>query len=222
VGVTVPPECINVVLDGSSPHYCEADVSAVLSECERSDVVVLGPGMSTTPDAAEFLTGMLSGLRTLRRKTILDADALTIIANGALGLEGIPAIITPHPGEASRLLRATDGEVQRDRFEAVRALWRRYGVVSLLKGAGTLVYGEGRGLLIPRGTPYLATAGSGDVLSGVIAACYHRCGSAVDAAALGAYIHARAGEEASALTGGAVLASEVAGAVPRVVGELER
>ncbi len=222
IGPQVPAESMNIVLEGGSPHYTARDVPTVLSACERSDVVVLGPGIGTAPEVVEFVQGVLLGLRALERKTVLDADALTIVAQTGVDLRGIPAIITPHPGEATRLLRGSEGEVQADRFSAVRALWERYRVVSLLKGAGTLVYADGRGRLVPRGTPYLATAGSGDVLSGVIAACFHRCPSALDAAALGAYIHACAGERASTLSGGPVLASEVAACVSAVVGALER
>lgn len=218
----IPPECMHVVLEGTSAHYTTRDVPAVLSACERSDVVVLGPGIGTAAEVVEFVHGVLLGLRTLERKTVIDADALTVVAQSGVDLRGIPAIITPHPGEATRLLKGREGDVQADRFSVVRALWERYRVVSLLKGAGTLVYAEGRGRLIPRGTPYLATAGSGDVLSGVIAACFHRCESAVDAAALGAYIHACAGERASVLSGGPVLASEVAACISAVVGALER
>ncbi len=221
-GPAVPAECINVLLDGHGTQYTAADIPSVLSACERSDVVVLGPGIGTDPEVAEFVKGVLAGLRALKRKTVIDADALTIIAQAGLDLREIPAIITPHPGEAKRLLVGREGEVQSDRFSAVRALWERYGVVSLLKGAGTLIYGESGGRLVSRGTPYLATAGSGDVLSGVIAACFHRCASAVDSASLGAYIHACAGEKASAITGGPVLASEVAASVSSIVGALER
>ncbi len=222
VGPQVPAECMNVVLEGTHPHYTTRDIPTVLSACERADVVVLGPGIGTAPDVVEFVQGVLFGLRTLERKTVVDADALTIVAQTGVDLRGIPAIITPHPGEATRLLSGREGDVQADRFSAVRALWERYRVVSLLKGAGTLLYAEGRGRLVPRGTPYLATAGSGDVLSGIVAACFHRFPSALDAATLGAYIHACAGERASALSGGPVLASEVAACVSPVVGALER
>ncbi len=222
VGPQAPAEGMNIVLEGSSAHYTVRDVPRVVSACDAADVVVLGPGIGTTPEAHEFVLGVLLGLRTLQRKAVIDADALTIVARSGVDLRGIPAIITPHPGEAARLLSGRDGDVQADRFSSVRALWERYGVVSLLKGAGTLVYAEGRGRLVPRGTPYLATAGSGDVLSGVIAACFHRCNSALDAAALGAYVHACAGERASALSGGPILASEVAACVPGVIGALER
>lgn len=221
-GPSVPAECMHVVLQGAEPFFTGADLRAVLPACERADVVVLGPGIGLEPSVAEFLTGLIAHLRSLKRPTVIDADALTLVVQEGVELRGLPAVITPHPGEASRMLGVSPGTVQGDRFAAVRALWERYGVVSLLKGSGTLVYGDRRGRLIARGTPYLATAGSGDVLSGVIAACLYRLNDALDAAALGAYIHARAGERASLESGGPILASEIALAASRVVGELER
>jgi NAD(P)H-hydrate epimerase len=221
-GPCVPAECMHVVMQGAEPFFTEADRAVVFPACERADVVVLGPGMGVAPSVAEFLTGLIAYLCSLKRRTVIDADALTLVAQIGLDLRGLPCVITPHPGEATRMLGVLPRTVQSDRFAAVRALWERYGVVSLLKGAGTLVYGEGRGRVITRGTPYLATAGSGDVLSGVIAACFHRSNDALDAAALGAYIHARAGELASREGGGPILASEIARAVSCVVGELER
>jgi len=153
---------------------------------------------------------------------VIDADALTLIASHGLDIRGIEGVITPHPGEAATMLKTSTAEIQRDRFTAVKRLYEDYGVVSLLKGAGTLVWDGSHGGIIARGTPYLATAGSGDVLSGIIATCLTRRANVFDATVCGAYIHAVAGERASSSSGGPIIASDVAWSAASVVGGLER
>jgi len=129
--------------------------------------------------------------------------------------------VTPPPGEASRMLGRPTPALQADRFAAVRELSERYGVVAVLKGAGTLVYGAPGGRIVCRGTPYLATAGSGDVLAGIIGALCARVDNGFDAACLGAWAHAVGGIRASERSGGPILASEIARAVSAVIGGLE-
>jgi len=219
---SVPPECIHVVLGGDGAQLSRGDVAQVLAAAQEADVVVLGPGLGQGKEAAEFLDGVLQGLKAVGKRVVLDADALNLLAERGLGLEGLVAVITPHPGEAARLLGRAVSAIQGDRFGAVRELARRYSCTALLKGAGTIVYGEGAGGVVLRGTPYLATAGSGDVLSGVVGCLLARCASPYAAAALAAHVHACAGERAAIMSGGPVLASEIARAVSGVIGELER
>jgi len=221
-GVLSPPECIQELLDGHSCCFTADDVGRVCSLAKQVDAVVLGPGIGLASDTVTFVVAILKELRGFGRRIVIDADALTIVAEQGISLEGLPAIITPHPGEAGRLLGKPVTVIQNDRFAAVSELAERFGCTVLLKGAGTIVCGEGQAGVVARGTPYLATAGSGDVLSGIIAACLVRTGSLFDAAALGAYLHAVAGEEASRASGGAVLASDVARAASGVMGALER
>ena len=95
-------------------------------------------------------------------------------------------------------------------------------MVSLLKGAGTLIWDGSQGGIIARGTPYLATAGSGDVLSGILASCVKGCECVFDAALRGAYIHAVAGERASQASGGPIIASDIAWSAASVLGEFEK
>jgi NAD(P)H-hydrate epimerase len=239
---SAPAECMNLILPGAAATLEPSDLSAILDACARADVVVVGPGVGLAPAVAEFLRQFVEALRksagaaageaaltttgnppgVVRPKLVVDADALTCIAAHSIQLAGLPVVITPHPGEAQRLLGTDPAVDAADRFAVVRALARRWGVVTLLKGAGTLVHDGSRGVLVARGTPYLATAGSGDVLSGVIAALLHRVATVQDAAVLGAYVHACAGERAAARSGGPILASEVAAAVSAEVGGLER
>jgi NAD(P)H-hydrate epimerase len=118
-------------------------------------------------------------------------------------------VITPHPGEAAALLESRTETVQSDRFTSVRLLAERCGGVALLKGAGTLIHNGEKGCLIPLATPYLATAGSGDVLTGVVATYLSQGVDPFLAAAAAAYLHAWAGC-AAARKGTGVIASDIA------------
>lgn len=221
-GVEVTPECMNVVLPSSEAYYIEDDCGKLMDAITAADSVVIGPGLGRAPETAQFLRSALNSLQLLKKRCVIDADALGIIAANGIHLTGIEGVITPHPGEAAVLLGISNEDVQMDRFSAVKKLHERCGVVSLLKGAGTLVWDGERGGIIARGTPYLATAGSGDVLSGIIATCLNRFDSVFDSAVCGAYIHALAGEGASQSTRGPIIASDIAVASASVVGELER
>ncbi|MBV2203882.1 MAG: NAD(P)H-hydrate dehydratase [Pseudomonas sp.] len=157
---------------------------------ERADVLVVGPGLGQAPWGRSLLSlAAQSGL-----PQVWDADALNLLAAGGVQLP-TGCVITPHPGEASRLLRCTVAEVQADRPAAARELARRYACVALLKGAGTLIAApDGRLALCDRGHPAMASAGLGDVLAGLIGALLAQELAPFDAACLGAWLHAAAGE----------------------------
>ena len=121
-------------------------------------------------------------------------------------------ILTPHPGEAARLLGCTTAQVQADRFAAARELAARHGCVVVLKGAGSLIADRnGRLALCPYGNPGMASAGMGDVLSGVIAALLAQGLSAWDAARLGVVAHAIAGDRAAGVAPRGLVASDLFG-----------
>ena len=221
-GVSVAPECMHVSIDDPRPYYVEEDLSALQEPLAIADAIVVGPGLGRAPETGRFLEALLDSLRAHKKRVVIDADALTLIATQRIDLTGIDGVITPHPGEAATLLGVSTADIQRDRFSAVKALGDRYHLVALLKGAGTLVWDGSVGGIIARGTPYLATAGSGDVLSGILAASLKGCERIFDAVVRGAYIHAVAGERASAASGGPIIASDIAWSAASVVGELER
>lgn len=164
-----------------------ADASAVIA---RSSVVALGPGLGQGAwGAAWFDAALGSGV-----PLVLDADALNLLAQrgGALSSE---SVLTPHPGEAARLLGSSAAQVQSDRFAAVDALCRRYGCVVVLKGAGTLVAAPGETTrLVSAGNAGMAVGGMGDLLTGVIAALRAQGLRAFQAATCGALLHALAGD----------------------------
>lgn len=170
------------------------DAKALTALLIHATTVALGPGLGQDEWARALWRVVVHGERPL----VVDADALNLLAQ-------MPAkrpdwILTPHPGEAARLLGATIAEVEADRFAAVRALVDGYGGVCVLKGSGTVIAGESNSpiWLCDRGNPALATAGSGDVLTGAIAALLAQGLAPIDAARLGVWAHATAGDRVAA------------------------
>ena len=177
---------------------------------QGKDAVALGPGRGA--DAAQLVRVWLDELRL---PTVVDADGLNALAPMSQRADSAPRIWTPHPGEMGRLLGCPTAQVQADRVGAVRAL-ARHGGVALLKGAGTLVCEGERCALGTAGSPGMATAGSGDVLTGVLGALLARGLDAGDAARLGACLHGVAGELAAAQHGPlGVTASRISEALGR-------
>ncbi|PWK92804.1 NAD(P)H-hydrate epimerase [Fulvimonas soli] len=156
----------------------------------RAGVLALGPGLGQGAwGHALWLAALDSG-----KPLVLDADGLNLLARDPRRFAQ-PAVLTPHPGEAARLLGATVAQVQADRFAAARALAARYGAVAVLKGAGSLVAEpDGRLDVCPWGNPGMASGGMGDLLTGIVAALLAQGCSAPEAARLGVGLHARAGD----------------------------
>jgi NAD(P)H-hydrate epimerase len=166
---------------------------------ESADVLVVGPGLGQSPWSEHLLQlAAASG-----KPMVLDADGLNLLAAGCLGEGPGEAkhrdnwVLTPHPGEAARLLDSTTGEVQADRFAAARALQQRYGGVAILKGNGSLIAGARQLLLSDYGNPGMASGGMGDVLSGVIGSLLAQHLPPLEAAALGVCLHGAAADIAA-------------------------
>lgn len=178
---------------------------------ERADVLALGPGLGRSDwSRAVWARAIGSDL-----PLVVDADGLNLLVEQPTARGRW--ILTPHPGEAARLLDCDTAEVQRDRFAAVRALARRYQAIVVLKGAGSLVAGpEGRVAACPFGTPAMATAGMGDALTGIIASLLGQGLDPLPAATAGVVLHARAGERA-AFGRRSLLAGELIDALPGVL-----
>lgn len=177
-----------------------ADLMPVLSPAR---VVVIGPGLGLGA-WAQMLWPTLVQAGPLQ---VLDADGLTWLAQNP---QPHPArILTPHPGEAARLLQCSVAEVQQDRMAATHALQLRYGGVVILKGAGSLIADGSRCWQCTAGNPGMATAGMGDVLAGLIGALLAQGVPLFEAAALGVSLHARAGDMATECGERGLLASEL-------------
>lgn len=170
-----------------------ADAQSAAAALARADVVAIGPGLGQGEWGQAWLARAAgSGL-----PPVLDADALNLLAGHDIQLPP-DTILTPHPGEAARLMEASTAQIQADRFGAVHALRDRYGCVVVLKGAGTLVAAPGQVTrVIEAGNPGMAVGGMGDLLTGVIAALRAQGLEAFDAAACGALLHSVAGDRAA-------------------------
>jgi len=179
----------------------DGDVPALLAACEGKDAVLVGPGIPRGPRTRDAIGRLLAEVRA---PFVLDADALNALAGDPSPLDRAAGevVLTPHPGEMARLLGATVAEVQADRIGAARRLAAAHGCVVVLKGAGTVVAEPGGDAAIcPTGNAGLATAGTGDVLAGLLAALLAQGMRAPDAARAAAYVHGEAGNRMILRTG---------------------
>ena len=176
-----------------------------------ADVIALGPGLGRNDWAGAVWRRLVASDRSL----VLDADGLNLLADSPI--QRTDWILTPHPGEAARLLGVDVPEVQQDRFAAVRKLADRYEATVVLKGHGTLVADpQGRIAVCPFGNPAMASAGMGDALTGIIASMRGQGLDEFDAACCGVLVHALAGDRA-AKGRRQILATDLIDALSRVL-----
>ena len=178
----------------------------------RASVLAVGPGLG----GDDWSRWVLDAALAAGLPTVIDADGLNGLAQRPQRLGG--TVLTPHPKEAARLLGSTVDAVEADRLAAVRQLTGRYGGAVVLKGAGSLVAGEGEVHCCPVGNPGMAVAGMGDVLTGVIAALMAQGLDPLRAACVGVRAHADASDHVAAALGQrGLLPSDVIGALPGVL-----
>ena len=160
---------------------------------DRATVIAIGPGLGRS----EWGRTMLHAALTCDKPLVVDADGLNLLAVEPVYRDSW--ILTPHPGEAARLLKMTPAEVEADRFTAVEDIALRYGGVTVLKGAGSLIASriDGQVALNTTGNPGMASGGMGDVLTGVIAALVAQGLPLFAAAKAGVYLHGLAGDQAA-------------------------
>lgn len=184
---------------------CAIRASAELrAPLQRATVLVVGPGLGQSP----WSRALLSNAAQHKVIQVWDADALNMLAD-TICSQPQQCILTPHPGEAARLLKTTTAQVQTDRCAAVLAIAQRYNAVTVLKGYHSLIATpQGELSRVERGHPVMAGAGFGDVLSGVIAALLAQGLSAYPAACLAVWLHACAGEQLAS-QGRGLVASEM-------------
>lgn len=180
------------------------DAQSPESMLGRASVVAIGPGLGRAEWGASLWRAAMAASRPL----VVDADALNLLALEPRTLPN--AVLTPHPGEAARLLGCDTATVQADRFAAARALAQRYAAVVILKGAGSLVAApDGCVAVCPWGNAGMASAGMGDVLTGVVAALLAQGLPQWDAACAGVALHARAGDLAAGAAPRGLIASDL-------------
>jgi hydroxyethylthiazole kinase-like uncharacterized protein yjeF len=166
-----------------------AELTSVLA---RATVIALGPGLAQS----EWSTSMFEAALAAGKPLVVDADALNLLA--ARPMRRDDWVLTPHPGEAARLLGRTTADVQGGRLAAAAELQRLYHGHVVLKGAGSIVHSPDQPPLIcDRGNPGMAAAGMGDVLTGTIAGIAAQCGQLSPAARAGVLVHAQAGDLAA-------------------------
>ena len=202
-------------LPESRGFHTPAGVAVVEEMAERAGAVVLGPGLGRDDGAAEFARGVA---RRVDASLLVDADGLNAHA-GRLELfaeRAAPTVLTPHEGELGRLLEIESGEVKAHRLACAREAARRSNAAVLLKGDDTMVALPGGEVAVsPGGTPALATAGTGDVLSGLIGALLAKGLDGFEASCLGALAHVLAAEAAAERWGADhVMAGDVIEALP--------
>jgi hydroxyethylthiazole kinase-like uncharacterized protein yjeF len=183
---------INAARPELMAHGC-ADAAPLPALVKRATVVAIGPGLGQSA----WSRAMLAGAIVVEKPTVLDADALNLLSQKFFPLPHT-AVLTPHPGEAARLLATDVPTIESDRFKACRAIADRYRAVVVLKGAGTVIaHPAGPLAVCPWGNPGMASGGMGDVLTGVIAGLLAQGLNAWRAARLGVALHAQAGDAAA-------------------------
>jgi NAD(P)H-hydrate epimerase len=195
---------------------------AIAKLIEGKAAVVIGCGLGQDAEARGWLREVLAA----GVPAVLDADALNMIADDptVLVTAAGPIVITPHPGEAARLLGTRTKAVEADRLAAARALAQKTHAVVVLKGARTLVcdgtLGDDHCAINPTGGPALATGGSGDVLAGTIGGLLAQGLAAVDAARAGVYVHGLAGDRLERVHGRGAVSADLATAIASVIAQL--
>ena len=185
-----------------------ADEAGIAESLEAADVVAFGPGLGQS----RWAHALYDAVADCGKPAVWDADALNLLAASEAepGVAAEGRIITPHPGEAARLLGWSPAEIQQGRLAAVRALAGRYGGIAVLKGAGTLVArNDGTPHICTAGNPGMAAPGMGDVLTGLIAALVAQGLAPETAAVTGVEAHARAGDLVAVRGARGLLASDL-------------
>jgi NAD(P)H-hydrate epimerase len=180
--------------------FSEGAVDELAESARAGDVLALGPGLGRKPHVAGFVREVIGQLPGT--PVVIDADGLNVLSPWAGEFAGrsAPLVLTPHPVEFARLT-GQSLPMPADREKAAVAFAERFGLVLVLKGAGTVVTDGRRVYRNSTGNPGMATGGAGDVLTGVIAALIGQGVAAFDAAVLGVWVHGRAGDAAAARFG---------------------
>ncbi|MEE9542306.1 MAG: NAD(P)H-hydrate dehydratase, partial [Thermodesulfobacteriota bacterium] len=194
--------------------------------------LVIGPGLGDSKEVGGLVRALLTEKDIKLPPVLIDADGLNVLKNDISILKKVKTklVVTPHPGEMARLLKVTSERVQRERVFSARNLTKKTGAVTLLKGAGTVISApkdkSDEIFINPAGSPALASAGTGDVLSGMIGAFMANGYTPAKSAVVGVYLHGLAAEKLSNETGGfwkghggsvGMLASDLFPVIPRLM-----
>jgi len=214
----------SITVDVAYPEIMFRTFDAFQANAKDMHALVIGPGLGQTQQAIDWLRFCLAQQKPL----LVDADALNLVATNPAFAETIrnrklTTVMTPHPGEASRLLGCSVKDIQNDRIGSALALVKQYQCACVLKGAESIcIDADGNYWINPTGNAGLASAGTGDVLSGLIGSMLAQGLSGIDAIKLGAYLHGAAADNLVAKGVGPVglTASEVATEIRNVINQL--
>jgi NAD(P)H-hydrate epimerase len=215
------PELMTRGLPESDGSFAPAAVEQVIDNVRPGGALALGPGLGRSEDAFAFARELA---QQAEAPMVLDADGLNAHAGrlGELRARYSPTVLTPHAGELARLLELDSEQIERERLRHVRAAAEQSGAVVVLKGDDSLIADPSGRVAVSRGgSPALATAGTGDVLTGVVAALLAQGLEPFSAASAAVWLHAAAGREAARRHGApeGVIASDVIEALPAVRAE---
>ncbi|ABZ78180.1 carbohydrate kinase, YjeF related protein [Shewanella halifaxensis HAW-EB4] len=193
---------------------CELVDMEVYLKLGWASVLVIGPGLGLS----DWGYNLLKAVDLSDKPCVIDADGLNQLKT--MPMTGKDWVLTPHPGEAARLLDLSITEVEQDRFNAVRLLQQKYGGVIVLKGPGTIIYNGDKCIVAPVGNPGLASGGCGDVLAGVIGGLMAQGYTSMEAACLGVVIHGDAADLAAKSGERGMLASDLMPYIRQLVNEI--
>jgi NAD(P)H-hydrate epimerase len=206
------------VTESTTGGIAEAAIPALQQFLQRASALVLGPGLGTDPGTAACVHALVQRTPV---PIVIDADGLNCLVQHLDVLRACarPVILTPHPGEMARLLGTDTATVQAQRLEIACDFAQRYNVYVVLKGAYTVLYApDGRRWINPTGNPAMATAGTGDVLAGVIGALLCQGLDPLQAAQCGVYLHGLAGDRVRDRLGDhGLIASDVLAELPYAI-----
>lgn len=213
-------EAMTLPLPETDSHgHAPESLDTVREWAGRVDALALGPGFGRDPRSGELVRAVL---HETRLPTVVDADGLYHVSPADERTFHAGCVITPHPAEMARLLGTATAEVQSNRLEVAKTAAVRLGCVVVLKGAATVIAApDGRAAINSSGSPALATGGTGDVLTGMVAACLARGLAPYAAAVAAVYLHGTAGELTEERFGSSgALAGDVAEAIPEALRRL--
>lgn len=192
------------------PIFTPEELTPLLEEATH---IILGPGLGQS----EWAQGLWTTSLNYDKPMLIDADALNILAKHPRALPH--AVLTPHCGEAARLLNRSSQDIQADRLNAVHELQEKYQGIIVLKGHYSMIY-DGKDIIYrcEQGNPGMATAGMGDVLSGMIAGLFPQCDNLLQATCLGVCVHAMAGDMAAQAGERGLIASDLFPYIQQVLG----
>jgi hydroxyethylthiazole kinase-like uncharacterized protein yjeF len=212
--ITIPLE------DDGAGFLCRKSIKPLLGGMKKKDVIAIGPGLSVNDFSIEIVDAVI---RNSQVPVVMDADALNATARdiSVLKQRKTQMVVTPHPGEMARLTGMSVEDVQGNRMETAKEFAAKYGVITVLKGAKTIIADpDGTVYINPSGNPGMATAGTGDVLTGIIAGLIGQGVKPLDAAVAGVYLHGMAGDRAAEEKGQhGLIAGDIAEGLPYVIKE---